>query len=115
MSAPLLIEHLLDATTYGIDHIEVNHSPTQAFIAEMHLRFFVSQSILQSAWNECASIGVIQITRIFNKVDALLKSIVLMGNTVMQCLTNGIVIILLHRIWEKRSSWHLTQCQILNL
>ena len=33
MSAPLLIEHFLDTTAYGINHIEVNHSPTQTFVA----------------------------------------------------------------------------------
>ena len=43
MSAPLLAEHLLNTTTYGVNHIEINHSPTQAFIAEMRLRFFVLQ------------------------------------------------------------------------
>ena len=50
----------------------------------MRLRFFVSQSILQSARNECASVRVIQITWIFYKVDTLLKRIVLMSNAVMK-------------------------------
>ena len=115
MSAPLLIEHFLDTTTYCINHVEINHSPTQTLITEMRLRFFVLQNFLQSARDECASVGVIQITRIFNKVDTLLKSVVLMGNSVVECLTNGVIVILLHRVGEKRTSRHLTQCQILYL
>ena len=59
MSAPLLIEHFLDTTAYSINHVEIYHSPTQTFIAEMRLRLFVPQNILQSARNECASIGII--------------------------------------------------------
>lgn len=69
MSAPLLIEHFLDTTAYGINHIEVNHSPTQTFIVKMRLRLFVPQSILQSARNECASIGIIQVAWILYKVN----------------------------------------------
>ena len=59
MSAPLLIEHFLDTTAYSINHVEIYHSPTQTFIAKMRLRLFVPQNILQSARNECASIGII--------------------------------------------------------
>ena len=81
----------------------------------MRLRFFVSQSILQSAWNKCASVGIIQVAWILYKVNALLKSVVLMGNTVMKSLTNRIIIILLHRIWKKSTSRHFTKCQIFNL
>ena len=51
MSAPLLIEHFLDTTAYGIYHVEIYHSPTQAFITEMRLRLFVPQNILQSSRN----------------------------------------------------------------
>lgn len=70
MSAPLLIEHFLDTTAYGINHIEVsNHSPTKTFIAKMRLRLFVPQNILQSARNECASIGIIQVAWILYKVN----------------------------------------------
>lgn len=115
MSAPLLIEHFLDTAAYSINHIEIHHSPAQTFIAEMRLRFFVLQSIFQSARNKCACIGIIQIAWIFYKIDALLKRVVLMGNTVVECLTNGVVVILLHRVWEKRTSWHLTQRQVLYL
>ena len=81
MSAPLLIEHFLDTTAYSINHVEIYHSPTQAFITEMRLRLFVPQNILQSARNECASIGIIQISWILHEIDTLLKSVVLMGNT----------------------------------
>lgn len=35
MSAPLLIEHLLDTTAYSIDHVEVYQGSTQTFIAEV--------------------------------------------------------------------------------
>lgn len=49
MSAPLFIEHFLDASAYGINHVEVYHCPTQTFIAEMCLRLFVPQNILQRA------------------------------------------------------------------
>lgn len=35
MSAPLLIEHLLDTTAYCIDHVEVYQGSTQTFIAEV--------------------------------------------------------------------------------
>ena len=76
MSAPLLIEHFLDTTAYGINHVKVNHSPTKTFIAEMRLRLFGSQSIFQSARNECSSIGIMQIAWIFYKIDTLLKSVV---------------------------------------
>ena len=69
MSAPLLIEHFLDTTAYGIYHVEIYHSPTQAFITEMRLRLFVPQNILQSARNECASIGIIQVAWILYKVN----------------------------------------------
>ena len=69
MSAPLLIEHFLDTTAYSINHVEIYHSPTQTFIAKMRLRFFVPQSILQSARNECASIGIIQVAWILYKVN----------------------------------------------
>ena len=69
MSAPLLLEHFLDTTAYGINHIEVNHSPTKTFIAKMRLRLFVPQNILQSARNECASIGIIQVAWILYKVN----------------------------------------------
>ena len=57
----------------------------------MRLRLFVPQNILQSTGNECASIGIIQISWILHEVDTLLKSVVLMGNTVMKSLTDGIV------------------------
>ena len=80
MSAPLLIEHFLDTTAYGIYHVEIYHSPTQAFITEMRLRLFVPQNILQSSRNECASIGIIQISWILHEIDALLESVVLMAN-----------------------------------
>ena len=115
MSTPLLIEHFLDTTAYGINHVKIYHSSAKTFIAEMRLRLFVPQSVFQSAWNECASVGIIQVARIPHEVDAMLKRIVLMSNTVMKSLTNGVVIIQLHSVREKRSSWHLTQCQILNL
>lgn len=81
----------------------------------MRLRLFVPQNILQSARNECASIGIIQISWILHEIDALLKSVVLMANTIMKGLTDGIVVILLHRVGEKRTSRHFTQCQILYL
>ena len=81
----------------------------------MCLRLFVPQNILQSARNECASVGIKQVAWIFYKVDALLKGVVLMGNSIMKSLTNGIVVILLHRVGEKCTSRHFTQCQILNL
>ena len=81
----------------------------------MCLRFFIPQSILQSARNERASIGIVQVAWIFYKVNALLKSVVLMGYTVMKSLTNGIVVILLHRVGEKCTSKHLTQCEMLYL
>lgn len=84
MSAPLLVEHLLDATTYGVNHIEINHSSAKTFIAEMRLRLFVPQSVFQSAWNECASVGIIQVARILHEVDAMLKRIVLMSDAVMK-------------------------------
>ena len=115
MSTPLLIEHLLDTTAYGINHVKVNHSPTKTFITKMRLRFFVLQSILQSTGNECSCIGIIQVAWIFYKVDTLLKSIVLMSNTVVECLTNGVIVILLHRVGKKRTSRHLTQCQVFYL
>ena len=115
MSTPLLFEHFLDTTAYGINHVEIYHSPTKTFITEMRLRLFVPQSVLQSARNECASVGIIQVARIFYKVDALLKSVVLMRNTIMKSLTNGVVVILLHRVGEKCTSRHLTQSQILYL
>lgn len=35
MSAPLLIEHILDTTAYGINHVEIYHGSTQTFIAEV--------------------------------------------------------------------------------
>lgn len=35
MSAPLLIEHLLDTKAYCIDHVEVYQGSTQTFIAEV--------------------------------------------------------------------------------
>ena len=35
MSAPLFIEHFLDTTAYGINHVEVYHGSTQTFIAEV--------------------------------------------------------------------------------
>ena len=69
MSAPLLIEHFLDTTAYGINHVEIYHSPTKAFFTEMRLRLFVPQNILQSVWNECASIGIIQVAWILYKVN----------------------------------------------
>ena len=69
MSAPLLIEHFLDTTAYSINHVEIYHSPTQAFITEMRLRLFVPQNILQSSRNECASIGIIQVAWILYKVN----------------------------------------------
>ena len=69
MSAPLLIEHFLDTTAYSINHVEIYHSPTQTFIAKMRLRFFVPQNILQSARNECASIGIIQVAWILYKIN----------------------------------------------
>lgn len=69
MSAPLLIEHFLDTTAYSIKHVEIYHSPTKAFITEMRLMLFVPQNILQSVWNECASIGIIQVARILYKVN----------------------------------------------
>ena len=46
----------------------------------MRLRLFVPQNILQSARNECASIGIIQISWILYEIDALLESVVLMAN-----------------------------------
>ena len=101
MSAPLLIKHLFDTTTFGINHIEVNHSPTQTFIAKMRLRFFIPQSILQGTRDERASIRIIQISWILHEIDALLESVVLMANTIMKGLTDGIVVILLHRVGEK--------------
>ena len=101
MSAPLLIKHLFDTTAYGINHIEVNHSPTQTFIAKMRLRFFIPQSILQGTRDERASIRIIQISWILHEIDALLESVVLMANTIMKGLTDGIVVILLHRVGEK--------------
>ena len=52
----------------------------------MRLRLFVLQCIFQSARNERASIGIIQVAWIFYKVDALLKSVILMGNTIMKSL-----------------------------
>ena len=67
----------------------------------MRLRLFVPQNILQSARNECASIGIIQISWILHEIDALLESVVLMANTIMKGLTDGIVVILLHRVGEK--------------
>ena len=69
MSAPLLIEHFLDTTAYSINHVEIYHSPTQTFIAKMRLRLFVPQNILQSVWNECASIGIILVVWILYKVN----------------------------------------------
>ena len=69
MSAPLLIEHFLDTTAYSINHVEIYHSPTKAFITKMRLRLFVPQNILQSVWNECASIGIIQVAWILYKVN----------------------------------------------
>lgn len=69
MSAPLLIEHFLDTTAYSINHVEIYHSPTKAFITEMRLRLFVPQNILQSVWNECASIGIILVVWILYKVN----------------------------------------------
>lgn len=74
----------------------------------MRLRLFVPQNILQSARNECASIGIIQISWILHEIDTLLKSVVLMGNTVMKGLTNGVVIILFHRVGEKCTSRYFT-------
>ena len=67
----------------------------------MRLRFFVPQNILQGTRDERASIGIIQISWILHEIDALLKSVVLMGNTIMKSLTDGIVVILLHRVGEK--------------
>lgn len=93
VSAPLLVEHLLDATTYGIYNVKVNHSPAQTFITEMRLRSFVSQCVFQSARNECACIEIIQVARILHEVDALLKFIILMGYAVMKSFTNGVVVI----------------------
>lgn len=69
MSALLLIEHFLDTTAYSINHVEIYHSPTKTFIAKMRLRLFVLQNILQSARNECASIGIIQVAWILYKVN----------------------------------------------
>ena len=52
---------------------------------------------------------------VLHKVDTLLKRIVLMSDAVMKSLTNSVVIILLHRIREKRSARHFSKCQIFNL
>ena len=82
----------------------------------MRLRLFVPQYILQCAGNECTSIGIIQISWIFHEIDALLKGVVLMSNTIMKCLTNGIVVILLHRVGEKfkvrTDKWGMLQWQL---
>ena len=67
----------------------------------MRLRFFIPQSILQGTRDERASIRIIQISWILHEIDALLESVVLMANTIMKGLTDGIVVILLHRVGEK--------------
>ena len=72
MTTPLLVEHLLDTTTYGVYHIEVYHCTAKTFISEMPLRTFGLQCLLQSAWNETTSVGIIQPSGILHKIDALL-------------------------------------------
>ena len=72
MTTPLLVEHLLDTPTHGVNHIEIYHSTAKAFVAEIALRSFGCQHILQCTRNETTTVGVIKIAGIFNKVDTLL-------------------------------------------
>ena len=57
VASPLFIEYFLDAAAYSINHIEMHHCFTEAFISEMTLWSTNSQSLLQSARNETATIG----------------------------------------------------------
>ena len=58
--------------TTGVYHIEVYHCTAKTFISEMPLRTFGLQCLLQSAWNETTSVGIIQPSGILHKIDALL-------------------------------------------
>lgn len=56
MSAPLLIEHLLDTTAYSIDHVEVYQGSTQTFIAEVSSDNF--KSLILNSKNKMPSLHI---------------------------------------------------------
>ena len=58
-SVALLCVNLLDATSYGINHVEVNHAAAQAFVTIVELWAFVLQGILYRARNETTTITII--------------------------------------------------------
>ncbi len=68
----LIGKHLLDTSADGVNHIEMHHRFAKTSIAEETLRPLSLQCILQSAGDECSSIGIIEESRIFDKVDTLL-------------------------------------------
>ena len=72
MTTPLFIEHLFNATTYGVYHVEIHHCTTKTLISEMTLRSSGFQSLLQSTRNKTTTICIVKPSEIFYKIDALL-------------------------------------------
>ena len=113
MTFPLLIEYLADATANDVNHIEIHHRIAKTLIAVVTLWPMRSKSFLHSARDETASVGIIQKSWILHKIDSLLQGIILMCDTVMKHFAHGIVIVLLHHIWEHCAAGHFTHCQVM--
>ena len=110
-----LIEYFTDSSPDYVNHIKVDHRIAEAFIAVVSLWSMCSKSLLHCAWNEAASVGIIQESRILHKVDSLLQGIILMGYTIVQNLAHRVVVVLLHHVGEESSPGHLTHSQVANL
>ena len=88
------------------------HSFTKAFIAVVQLRTLMFKGFFYGARNEGAAITIIKFPGTLHKDNTLLQCVVLMSDGIMQSLTNGIVVILLHCVGKQGSPWQFTHCFI---
>ena len=93
----------------------MNHAFAKAFVAIMTLWTFMFQRSLYGTRNERTSITVIQAIFALYKGYTLLHGIVLMCYAVMESLSDGVVIVLLHGVREECASWQFTHSEVAHL
>ena len=96
------IVHLTDAATDRIDHFQPDHSRYQKLIPIVLLRSVVYQNLFDIPRNERALVREYQLVVVFHHVDLTAERIILMGDCIVQSLSDYIRFICVDLFGEQR-------------